>query len=366
MSDPHPPLGNVSQTATSGFLFHDWGLPEKGTAEKALQFDGKIIARMPDIGSESLTDNIKVSKFSVFWEKLGASIASMIQGQPATRQRFLRNCVAVGSIVLLCGIGFLVLERERTPTDNVLGIAEIVLPSTEPPMIESVAIIGDSGKFTPIMLPDGIITPPTIPGASMEGIATMPPPVGDSTYSPWDVAARQPENPPERPIAEALTLTGAPYVPPPSYDTVAMAPMIDMSIPMPISPYERQQPPQPNMPIDPFAQTHTGIVPGMIPVHERQENALGVATTQNVQRPIAPPLYPQYAPPSAVQDMYGQHGQYNPHVVPPNTPIPSGVSTLSPQGGYATQYYPSGAPLPVPRQPSDFYAPPSSSYRRVY
>jgi hypothetical protein len=363
MSDPHPSSGNTAQAVTRGFLFHDWDLSEKGTITEIPPFDGKIIARMPDLGSESLTKNIEGSKSPSFWEKIGGSLASMIQGNSAIRQPFLHIGMVIGCVALLYGIGFFLLERESTPTENVPDIMESVAQSITnsvvSPMTESVAIVGDSGRFTPIMQPGGIISPPTIPGAPIEGIATMPstmpptvpPPASNSTYSPWNVAARQPESAiPEAPIlTETVSGQVAPYV------AVAMAPMIDMSASMPVSPHEQQLYAQPPTPVDPFVQRNTGVVPGRMPTHERPEHASGVMPAQNVQRSVSPPLYPQYVPPSAVQNMYGQPGHPNPHIVPPNTPIPSGVSTLSPQGGYP------------PHQPGDFYyAPPHSSYRRVY
>lgn len=360
MSDPLPSSDNTTRVVTSSFLFHDWDPSEKGATAEIAQFDGKIITRMPDLGSENLINNIEGSKSSSLWEKIGASISSMIQGIPATRQQFFHHCTVVGCIVLLCGIGFLFFKRDSKPPENVPDIAESVSNSTpnntEVSMTESVAIVGDSGKFTPIMQPGGIIFPPTIPGAPIDGIATMPSPppspASDSAYSPWNVAARQPESP--IPAASILTETAPTLASP--YVAVAMSPMIDMSAPMPVSPHEQQLYAQPNTVVDPFVQGNTGVVPGMIPMHERRENVPGVTTAQNVQRPVSPPLYPQYVPPSAVQNMYGQPGHANPHAVPPNTPIPSGISTLSPQGGYSP-----------PHQPSDFYyAPPSSSYRRVY
>jgi hypothetical protein len=350
MSDLHPSSDNTAQAASSGFLFHDWNLSDKGTTTEISQFDGKIIARMPDLGSECLSKNIEITKSSSFWNKMGASIASMIQGTPATRQHFLRHCTAVGSVVLLCGMGFLLLERKSEPTEIVSDITENVSTSTEMPLIESVVVVGESEKFSPVMPPGDIISPPVIPGGPIDVSVAMPPPVNDSTYSPWGVAARQPESQ----IPESA--------PPPV--AVAMAPMVDMSAPMPVSPYEQQLyaqphahvPPSnmpPNMPLDPFAQTNTGVTQG-------------VAPPQNVQRPISPPLHPQYVPQSAVQNVYGQPGHPNPHV-PPNTPIPSGVSTLPQQGGYPPPHHSSGVPLHAPRQSNDFYyAPPSSSYRRVY
>jgi len=381
MSDPHPTSGNTARAETSGFLFHDWDSSEKSTTTENPPFDGKIIARMPDLGSESWTKNIEESHSPSFWtpsfwEKIGASLSSMIQGTSATRQQYFHHyfhhCTAVGCVVLLCGIGFLFFERESKPTKNVLDIAESVLNSTATPMTESVAIVGDSGKFSAIMQPaimqpaivqpGGIIAPPTMPGAPIDGIATMPSPAmpppavpspaNNSTYSPWDVAARQPESPtPEAPIqTETIPVPAAPYA------AVAMTPMIDMSTPMPVSPHEQQLYAQPNRQVDPFAQTNTGVVSETMPMHARQENASGVMPAQNVQRPVSPPLYPQYAPPAAMQNMYGQQGHANPHVVPPSPPIPSGVSTLSPQGSYPPQH-----------QPRDFYyAPPTPSYRRVY
>ena len=381
MSDLHPSPDNTAQAASSGFLFHDWDPSEKGMTAETPQFDGKIIARMPDLGSESLNQNIERTKLSAFWHKLGTSIASLIEGTPTTRQQLLRHCTIVGGVVLLCGIGFLLLEQKSEPTASVLDTTGNVLTNTETPRYESIAIVGDSGKFAPIMQSEGLISisTPTIPDAPIDRNATMPnttipnatippPPAVDPTYSPWNVTTRQPENP----IPESVSQSVTPHVPAPPPTAVAMAPMIDMSAPFPVSPHEQQlyahphvssnMPPTipPNMPVDPFAQTN------FAQTNFAQTNT-GVVPQQNVQRPVSPPVYPQYVPPSAVQNVYGRQGHPHPHAVPPNTPIPSGVSTLPPQGGYPPPHHPSGAPMSAPRQPNDFYyAPPSSTYRRVY
>ena len=160
---------------------------------------------------------------------------------------------------------------------------------------------------------------------------------------------------------------------------------------MPVSPYEVPRVAQSNYPAMPS---------GMMPMQGRQENVPGGVLSNNPSVPHQ--QYPQYPPPQPVgpvvpghpmqghpvqgHPMYGpgvpnnspQQGQYgqqsqqyayppgymapNNYTAPPGTPIPSGVSTLPPQGGQNMPHY--GAPMqnmqplgtpPMTRPPSDFY-----------
>jgi hypothetical protein len=140
-----------------------------------------------------------------------------------------------------------------------------------------------------------------------------------------------------------------------------VSPMPPMPTSMPVSPFERQlvaQPP-PRPPVDPFLQANQSHVPpGMTLMHERLENMVNTPIQDARSASVAPQYYP---PLVAVQGgvpvnlPQGQYGQYVPHNAAPssNMPIPSGVSTLSPQSGYPPQ-----------NSPSHFY--PNQPYHRVY
>ena len=384
MSDPHSLPNDLPPSAENGFLFSDWELPEKSLSEAAPQFDGKIIARMPDLGSESFAQNTEKSKFPSFGESIGLSIASMIQGNRspsslATRQRFLLRFISFGCIILLCGVGILFLEGENKPAGTENVVFTKLISEREKQTVDT----KEDSPLTPV-LPSGsngtltiaeVSSKQTISDAPVESAAVTSPSGADSSgqarsawnrpvadaYSPWNVAPRQSANPP---VTDAAAAENSPPSASPSV-TVAMSPMIDMS--MPISPYEQQLLAQANAPaqrpVAPFVQSSGYVVPGMMPMQERQENPASVATA-NTRQSASPQYYnPQYLPPGAVQGMHPQYGQYNPQAVPPNMPIPSGASTLPPQGqgGYYQQPHGAAAVMPA----GDYHhAPPT--YRRVY
>ena len=164
---------------------------------------------------------------------------------------------------------------------------------------------------------------------------------------------------------------------------------------MPVSPFERQLvaqvPPPVRPPVDPFllanqpqmppGQLHLPpgaippgavppgtVPPGTMPMHERLENMVNASSqpalrSASAASPYHPPLVAvqggvpvNLPPPHHPQNNYGQHGPVHPNAVPSsNTPIPSGVSTLSPQNGYNPQH-PHGNFHPNMPQP----------YHRVY
>ena len=361
---PHP--DNTTQAAENCFLFSDWELPQQGTFSETPPFDGKIIARMPDLGADCFTKNIETSNFSSYWTQVIAHASSVIQEKitafknapPSVRQQFFHRLTMFGCVVLLCGVVFLLFERGNKTPENPIDIADTVSENVEPPVTsEPAVVIRETSPFVPIFQPE----PNVMPSVAVD---TVPPTAVDllvqtdsvwnrtpsNPHSPWEHAPRQP----------------APPVPPAA---VAMTPMIDMS--MQISPHEQQLLAQSNPPVqppfDPFLQTPapTGpIVPGMVPTHARQDSAPpmmpmhtqqnnappGIATSQGARQSVSPPLHPQYMPPSAVPNMHLPYTQQYPQTAPPNMPIPSGVSTLSPQGahypqqphGIASPQYPAG------------------------
>ena len=260
MSDPRPFPNDSPNTTESGFLFSDWELPEKSMSEPPSPFEGKIIARMPDLGSENFVQSIEKTKSLSYWEKFGWYIASMIQGNatPSARQRFFLRVATFGSVVLLCGIGILFLEEANEQgtenavlTKNLSEIAEVTAIAQENPSVAPVLPAGANGSLTVFSANQ------TIPVASIENVvAVSPPPAANipeqaesvwnrpaaDAHSPWDVSPKQPADP----LSAPITQTAA----------VAMSPMIDMSLQM--SPYEQQLLAQANasapQPVDPFTQ----------------------------------------------------------------------------------------------------------------
>jgi hypothetical protein len=135
---------------------------------------------------------------------------------------------------------------------------------------------------------------------------------------------------------------------------------------LPVSPYEQQwlaqsNPPPMQAPVDPFMLANNDSVSGMMPMQNQWGNSQEGATQQRVP----PPPYPQYPPSSAMQGIPAQYPYQNGQVPPPTMPIPSGISTLPPQGGGYYQQHPNGAALSVPPNPDHYHNVPQP-YRRVY
>ena len=377
MNNPHSLPDSTAQATENNFLFSDWEVPEKNPTNAAAPFDGKIIARMPDLGSEGFANNIEIPKVPLHWKKIGSTVLPFFQG--LTHPQFLHRFTAVGCVVLLCGIVFLLLERENKKTENDTDIIQIISEDTgktkkpaspvgEKTTFDTVLHFGP-GKLT------GNPTGSTIPVAPVESVALAAPPVhADSVwdrpvgdpYSPFGVPPRQLENPPNAAGNAAAA---------PSFSPVTMSPMIDMTTSMPVSPYEipifpyeqqlvAQSSPQVHPPVDPFLQQSGPNVPGMIPMRGQVVgNTPGSAATQNVQRSVTgTPYVPEYVPQSVVQGVHPSYHQQNPYAAPPqNMPIPSAASTLPPQG-HNERYYntpPQNNNMPHgttgQRVPSEFY-----------
>jgi len=402
MNDPHSLPDNGTTKTEGGFLFDDWDLSEgNNPTESITPFDGKIIARMPDLGSESIAKNIGKPKFPTFWGQACASVLSVLQrgtiANIETEQRFFHRVTVFGGIVLLCGIGILLISSGKdSQVENAIDLAQILAEKTEFAATESVVFVAESA-FSPILQPEpssavsSIASNSTIPVAPVESVAAVSPPEQVSpwsrpaadSYSPWEVTSKQPENS-FHPIGVVSDNT-APVSQP---EIVAMSPMTPIAATsMPVSPHEMSATPfgqqlvaQSNPPYYPPVGTQIQpsqpvVPPGMIPTHGRQENALGGAPQQSPQwHPSAPQRFPTTTPGHAVpiNNPQGQFGQQSQHVAPPGymlpnnhttpagTPIPSGISTLPQQGGQQIQ--PHGTP--VPRPPNDFYnnPPPTSRW----
>jgi len=401
MSDPHSLSGGTPRAIGNGshgtnFLFDDWNLSEeKSLTEETVLLDGKIIARMPDLGAERLIKNIERPKFFSFWGQAYSSVLSLIQRKTSesthcivrTRQQFFQRVASFGGVILLCGVGILLLDQDKDEpsVDSIFSVNLRDLRNK--PIAENVASAeSKESAFSPVLSPEipdlasnvlvpvadvaSVPSPVVTPPARAESVWSRP--VADS-YSPWSVASRQPANPSPPPSNFATTLGTAPAVPQGAVAMTPMAPMAPMSSSsMPVSPHERQLLAQShlpanvpvNVPVRPPANTNvppynqppmSGMMPGMAP-------------PPNVQQSL-PQQYQQRAnnaniPPSA---LHGQYGQYAPYAatpsgpMPPNVPIPSGASTLPAQNGFYQQP-PYGAGS-LPRPSGDFYSAPPT-YRR--
>ena len=392
MGTSHSLPDSTAQATENNFLFSDWEMPERYPNEAAAPFDGKIIARMPDLGTDGFEKNMKTSKFPPFWGKMGATVL-FLQRKP--RPQYFLRIATLGCIILLVGIAILFFDRESKPTAPGTDIIKnIVLEDIEkvsnpvPPAKKETAL-DTASRLVTASQPAGNTVSSTIPVAPAESVAVVPNtavnlptgytesvlnrPAGDP-YSPFGVVPKQPENPlgvPDKTFPAPETPT----------DIVTMSPMIDMTATMPVSPYEVSVPhhEQPlvaqssmpvRMPVDPFLQQSNAGAPGMMPVVGRVDNPPFPPQTQS--RSAAGTQYPtqyyipEYAPQSVVQGIHPPYSrQHNPYTdTSQSMPIPSGVSTLPPQGQSAGQYN-------IPhnttgqRVPSEFYnSPPMGG--RVY
>ena len=387
MSHPHSPPDDAAQVTENGFHFLDWTPSEKNSAENQHLFDGKIIARMPDLGSECSAKGDEKSRNRFHWGKIGSSISSSIQGPAfptsATRSQLFHRITAFGCVVIFCGLILLLREPGDKSTENAPDITEIVVENVKIPITEFGGV-GEVMVLAPAVQPEpttripDFTAPPAIPVASAENLTmasvadTDQPnhvqsvwnrPTSDS-YSPWHVTQRQPESPSAK-VASLEPSQSSPQAQTIPSSTVAMVPMVDLS--MPVSPYEQQllaqsNPPPVQAPVDPFMQLNNHTGSGMMPTQNQWANAPEVAARPNDQR-VPPPPYPQHLSPLAPQGMPTQH-PYD-QVPPPNVPIPSGISTLPSQGGGYYQQYPGGVASPIPSNSGSYYNVPPT-YRRVY
>jgi len=408
MNDSHSQPDNSTPKVENGFLFEDWNLPEeKNPIDRAILFDGKIIARMPDLGSESVVKNIEKPKFPSFWGQMYSSVLSVIQRKTSantgTPQRFFHRVTSLGGIVLLCGVGIhLISTGKNEQTENAPNIAEILAGSTVSSSVSEPGVSVAKSAFSPVLqsesrnIMSGVASNSAIPVAPVESITAVSPPSpwdrpASDSHSPW---GRQSEN-----LFQPVEVAAVNAVPTMPHGTVPMAPMVPLGealMPvspheLPISPFERQlvaQSAPTYSPASPSAGSPSTIPPGMMPMQERQGNVAGIAPQQNTQWQHSAP---QQFPPNThglVASGNNSRGQITPHtqyvvppgymlpphqVVPQNMPIPSGVSTLPPQGGQTMQphgmpmQYPHPQGAPAPGNPSDFHfynVPPT--HRRVF
>lgn len=397
MNEPRPLPDNTAQAVESGFLFDDWNLPEKrNLIEETALFDGKIIARMPDLGSEGLAKNIEQTKSFALGSNVFSHVLSVFQRKTfeslhftlGTRQRFFRRIAVFGGIVLLCGMGILLLEQDKDePDENSLTMTDIVPEFLITPISEQAAVVGTESAFPAALItkPTGIVTDiiptsaiPAADSAAAPSYSAVTPEHAESvwnrpavdSYSPWYVAPRQPESPP--PPSDFATVDTV------SPDTVTMTPMTPLDTPsMPVSPYERHlvaqysTPSNVSVPPNNYSPNYSPI-PGTMPTHERLVNAPGMTAPQNVQQSayMPPQYYPRGVVPAnvPVNSQPVQYAQYPyaavapPNYAPPGMPIPAGISTLPQQrsGYYPQQPYGTG-PMPTPS--GDFYGTPPM-YRR--
>ena len=442
MNDAHPLLNNAAPKMPNGDFCDDWGLSkEKSSTESACLFDGKIIARMPDLGSGSIAKNIKKPVISSFWGQACASVLSVFRRQPpsssGTGQRFFRRLTTFGGIVILCGIGILLIGKDKgTSVENAVDVGEISVDNTEVCATESVVTVAKptakpaekpatetaatppakpaekpatetaaTPPAKPVEKPatepaekptSSVAAAPVVPVASAESVAAAVGP--PKPVSPWDRPAvdafasldtvpKQPESPPPpinmaaiAPATDATSAVAITQVIP--ADAVPLTPMSQINgVSMPISPYE--MPPISPLELQRVAQSNTALHPSggayaqpnyytVPPAVASQQNMLMQAPAQ---QQLPHPVQGQGAPVNNSSGQFRQQSQYavppgymlpNNQVIPQSTPIPSGASTLSAQGGPPIQSL--GMPMQnmQPQNPtSDFYNV-SPAYRRVY
>ena len=385
--------GDAEKGTENSFLFSDWEIPSEAPTRRAFQFDGhklevpqfegRIIARMPDLGSDCFVKSIEKPRSPSFWAnavtKAISSCSAMINGimpnsKPEshdhyTRQQFSFRVAAVSCVVVLFCIGIFYFERGEQATEISDNITEAVPGKVEFASNEPVVIREPNGLALPewhhltsqnvVATQDVTVAEPPVSvgepvqSGSVSGSVWNPGsvwnrPAADS-YSPSNTALVRSERSEGNPIAVASADSSPPFPVAPSASpaappvaqpaTVTMTPMIDMS--MPVSPHEQQffaysgppvglHPPV-QAPFDPFAQISVPVAPqGMMPMSHH------TSAPHHSGHPVPPPVHPQYAPLSA---MHPPQGQHNPHMMmppqmpPPHSPpIPAGPSTLPVQG----------------------------------
>jgi len=438
MNDPHSATDNGISKTEGGFLFDDWTTEDKGLTDSTTLFDGKIIARMPDLGSESsVIKTIEKPQFPSFWMQVRTAAASVFQDgtsdDPIMRKRFFQRVTTLGGIVLLCGFGILFVGTgNEDPADGAAGVAEktksfstgqgtFVSESPFSPVVQTPIGRDHFVRPEPSNVMPGVASPSAIPVAPVESVVAVSPQASPwdrpatNSFSPWETPPSSPANP-FQPMDAAAIHTASPRATSPHTtslvpsDTVVMSPMTPIhTAVMPVSPHE--------MPVSRhetqlIAQSNHPTLPhGMVPMQGRQDNMPGNMPgnmqgnmqgnmSGNMQQGIGvvpqhhPQYHPQWQTPAPHQSVPTMHappvygtgvpmnqGQFGPqsqqYVMPPgymvpshqmvpvSTPIPSGVSTLPPQGGpqhmqpygMPVQHQPLGTP-PMQRPPSDFYSNP--------
>ena len=385
--DSHILPENTAQTTGNGFLFNDWecaeDVPEINQANGCIPLEGRIITRMPDLGSEPLTAGIpnQTGENAIacsYWTRLGQSLSAMIQGdspQSARPQRSVQQLfhrlTAFGCVLLLCGLVVLFLERGNHTDDSSTaqiesdeakaGIAETLVAAKEdtipfPPASFSMGQIGMSAESHQALAgssaghssgsSSGTSSGSVIPGTTIESFGSL----GEAQPGFPNTAQSQPAPPtahsqvPEavesawnRPVADSYSPWDVAarqsevaqpipngFVPPPMGESppvaaVAMSPMIDMS--MPVSPYEQQIIAQSTVPsyANPMATPSASQMPD--PFAQQQGFQPHPASVGNVPIPGAP--MPGVPMPGVPMPNFGTQG-----VVPTQWP------SMPPQGQY--------------------------------
>ena len=366
------PDSGVPRTETD-FLFDDWDLSEeKSPLGGATLFDGKIIARMPDLGSTSIVKSIEKPKFPSFWGKIGMSVFSVFHGRKsagvAAGQQFFHRVTTFGGILLLIGVGVLLFDHgvfdqgKEGETDNA-ALAEIFAGNAESATASFAAV--PESAFSSIMPPQSgnamsaIASGSAIPVAPVESVAAVSPaspwdrPAADS-HTSWDAAQSQSVQSQPDNLFLPIEVAVANPVPPVSPTTVTMSPMTPITAPVvatpavstpivspvspPVSPHEIQLLAQSNAPPHiassvshpsvgtPFPPSHPSVPLGVMPMQERlqymsntapQHSAPNAAPQHSVPNTVSQQIPPWH--PSAQQQQFppSVHGQ---QAVPMNNP----------------------------------------------
>ncbi|GHT41645.1 hypothetical protein FACS189443_3700 [Planctomycetales bacterium] len=354
--------------------FEEWNLQDgDGTEQEHFAvLDGKIIARMPDLGNalsvKTSADSLRETSDTESdepsaWELLKKAIAvalkrrqktntavvrpnanteHTVSGAKVSRHLFFSRVMAVGLVVLICGAGILFLDkRDGVKKDS---LVDNVLNET----LKQAAPAPTGSEIKPKVAAAPVVVPTASkpvtnekPVAAQASVAQQKPAdpnknVAVASVNP--VSASQPaENKPagEQQVAanisenkniEVITTASSspwdrspvnPYEAPTQANTVVMQP-----IQSPANGYQQQQ--------EVGFGNSASTLGAMIPTHGRLENAVAVASTttppqgqpQQTYPPVyqAPPVYNNYPAPQSYDAPQGYSASQNNYPAPSSYP----------------------------------------------
>ena len=399
MNDPYSSLpDNDVVERISGFISDDWNRSdEKSATESTCLFDGKIIVRMPDLGSLGIARSIQKPKSPSFWGQAYMTALSVFRwhsyanverhANVEKRQRFFRFLTTFGGIVLLCGIGILFIGKAKdSSAEHVDDAVEIMVNNTRAvnntnaPVVEStVAVEKPAGRpeveaaAPPKRSPRPAATPPT-EEPSTETAAQPPAPpapttaTANVTATPAPPAASAEEGvatanshrsatPWDRPAADAFAVLGtAPprsENPPPAINNIAAnvsavppttAPnMVARGVPVMETAPVTHAATVPMTPMTPINAASAPISPYEMPPVSPFELQM-IAQSNAHHSPVAPHVQPNFhAVQPGVAIYQNTHGQAlpQPQLPPPaygqGAPVHYGVPTNHQPGQYGQQ-----------------------------
>ncbi|MDR3234836.1 MAG: hypothetical protein LBT46_14450 [Planctomycetaceae bacterium] len=134
MSVKHNSEPTVTETSpapsSSTDTFEEWNFQDENVSGNHTVLDGKIIARMPDLGAapsiSQINDDDEPSVAELFRKAFAAALRGKKKKIPAASERQLyRRLSAAGIAVLICGAGLLFLEKSESAKDVSASTAAI-------------------------------------------------------------------------------------------------------------------------------------------------------------------------------------------------------------------------------------------------